>query len=185
MLLPLASRAAFAEMLRRFRRNRHGSAAVEFAIVAPMFFALVFAIIETSMVFFAGQYLETGVQDTGRLLLTSQVQASGMTQAAFKQNLCDRVAVLFSCSGIDIDVQSYAAGTPITITDPIDSSGNYVSGNFVYKVPALNSTDTVVFRAFYQWPLFVTQLGYNIANIGRGSTSSKRLLAATGAFRPQ
>jgi hypothetical protein len=32
---------------------------------------------------------------------------------------------------------------------------------------------------FYQWPLFVTGLGYNIANL----TGSKRLLSATAAFR--
>jgi len=43
----------------------------------------------------------------------------------------------------------------------------------------------MVVRAFYPWPLFVTGLGYNIANVGRGSTSSSRLLAATAAFRPQ
>ena len=32
---------------------------------------------------------------------------------------------------------------------------------------------------FYQWPLFVTGLGYNIANLA----GSKRLLTATAAFR--
>jgi Flp pilus assembly protein TadG len=32
-----------------------GSAAVEFALVAPVFFALLFAIIETAIMFFASQ----------------------------------------------------------------------------------------------------------------------------------
>jgi hypothetical protein len=32
---------------------------------------------------------------------------------------------------------------------------------------------------FYQWPLFVTGLGYNISNL----CNSKRLLSATAAFR--
>jgi Flp pilus assembly protein TadG len=179
--LPAAIRTA----MRRFRRNRRGSAAVEFALVAPVFFALLFAIIETALVFFAGQVLETGVQDSGRLFFTNQANCTGMTQADFKQNVCDRVSVLLSCSGIDIDVRSYAAGTAITITDPINASGNY-AGNFVYQPPACNNPDqTVVVRGFYQWPLFVTGLGYNIANINRGSTTSKRLLAATSAFRPQ
>jgi hypothetical protein len=41
-----------------------------------------------------------------------------------------------------------------------------------------------VVRGFYQWPLIVTGIGYNIANIGRGTVNSKRLLAATSAFRP-
>ena len=51
-----------AKALRRFRRNRRGSAVVEFAMVAPMFIALLFAIIETAMVFYASQVLETATQ---------------------------------------------------------------------------------------------------------------------------
>jgi Flp pilus assembly protein TadG len=186
MSSPTGSTATIGEALRRFRRNRRGSAAVEFALVAPVFFALLFAIIESALVFFAGQVLETGIQDSGRLIFTSQANCANMSQAAFKQNICDRVSALLSCSGIDVDVRSYPAGTAITITDPI-VSGNYVN-NTVYQPPACNpntTTDTVVVRGFYQWPLFVTGLGYNIANINRGSTTSKRLLAATSAFRPQ
>jgi hypothetical protein len=39
--------------------------------------------------------------------------------------------------------------------------------------------DIVVVRLFYQWPLFVTGLGYNISNL----TGQKRLLVATAAFK--
>jgi hypothetical protein len=39
--------------------------------------------------------------------------------------------------------------------------------------------DIVVVRLFYQWPLVVTGLGYNISNLA-GNT---RLLSATAAFR--
>jgi Flp pilus assembly protein TadG len=186
MLLPIVSPAVIAASLRRFRRNRRGSAAVEFALVAPMFFALIFAIIETSLVFFAGQYLETGTQDAGRLLFTNQVQCSAtpVTATQFKQEVCNRVSVLMNCAGVSVDVKSYAPGNAITIADPIDSSGNFVN-SFSYSLPACNSSDTVVVRSFYQWPLIVTGLGYNIANVGRGSSSSKRLLASTAAFRPQ
>jgi Flp pilus assembly protein TadG len=185
MSSPAGSTAAVREALRRFRRNRRGSAAVEFALVAPVFIALLFAIFETTLVFFAGQVLENGVQDSGRLFFTNQANCSGMSQTDFKQSICDRVSALMSCSGVDIDVRSYAAGTAITIADPINGSGNY-SSNSVYQPPVCNSTDqTVVVRGFYQWPLIVTGLGYNIANIGRGSSNSKRLLAATSAFRPQ
>jgi Flp pilus assembly protein TadG len=67
---PAASITATRNALRRFRRNRRGSAAVEFALVAPVFFALLFAIIETSIVFFAGQVLETITQDAARTILT-------------------------------------------------------------------------------------------------------------------
>jgi Flp pilus assembly protein TadG len=180
-----APTATVRKALRRFRRNRRGSAAVEFALVAPVFFALLFAIIETALMFFAGQVLETGVQDSGRLLYTHQIQDAGLTQAQqeakFKQDLCDRVSALFACP-IDVDVRFYLPGTTITITDPIDAAGNYVGTGFVFQLPPNGSPATVVVRGFYQWPLIVTGLGYNIANIGRGTNNSKRLLAATTAF---
>lgn len=175
---PEAATPAAAGVLRRFRRDRRGSAAVEFAFIAPVFFALLFAIIETGFVFFAGQVLETGVQDTGRVLYTSQ----STTALDFKAALCTRVSVMFSnCTDICVDVRSYDPGVAFTITDPI-SAGAYVDD--CRFNPPLKGNETVVVRAFYQWPLFVTGLGYNIANIGRGTTN-KRLLAATAAFRPQ
>ena len=180
-----ASAASLRNKLRRFRRTRRGSAAVEFALVAPVFFALLFAIIETSLVFFASQVLENGVQEASRQLYTHQLQDSGLSlsdeEAQFKSNLCTNVQVLLTCP-LDVDVRFYPAGAAITITDPIDGSGNYNNTNLVFQLPPKNSTATVVVRSFYQWPLFVTGLGYNIANIGRGSSNSKRLLAATNAF---
>lgn len=169
--------------LRRFRRNRRGSAVIEFAFVAPIFFALLFAVIETGIMYFAAQVLETGTQDSARLMLTHQAQDANMTQAQFKQDLCNRLSFMFSCDNIYVDVKSYAAGTAINITNPIDGSGNFVSNNFTYQTVPGGSTSTVVVRAFYQWPLFVTQLGYNIANLGRDTSNARRLLAATAAFR--
>jgi Flp pilus assembly protein TadG len=183
MPLPALATASVRNALRRFRRNRRGSAAVEFALVAPVFFALLFALIETALMFFADQYLESGLQSVGRLIYTNQTQAAGTSQANFKQSLCDSVSVMLPCSGLYVDVRSYPAGAAITITNPIDGGGNFTP-NFVYQLPP-NNTYTVVVRAFYQWPLFVTGLGYNIANIGRGTANPYRLLAATAAYRPQ
>ncbi|WP_024576943.1 MULTISPECIES: TadE/TadG family type IV pilus assembly protein [unclassified Afipia] len=179
---PATSMTAINKALRRFRRDRRASAATEFAFVAPIFFVLLFAVMETAMVFFAAQILETGTQNSARLMLTHQAQDAGMTQAQFKQDLCDRISVMFSCDGIYVDVKSFAEGATVNITDPIDGSGNFVN-NFSYQTTPAGSAATVVVRAFYQWPMFVTGLGYNIANIGRNTSNSKRLLAATAAFR--
>ncbi len=179
-LLP-ASR--FRALVRRFSKNRRGSAAVEFAFIAPLFFALIFAIMETAMVFFAGQILETGTQDTARMLFTNQAQGNSWDQNTFKNDLCSRVSVLLDCTGVFIDVKSYPAGTPANLSDPINAQGQFVSSNFSYSPPPPNSSNIVVVRTYYQWPLFVTKLGYNLANIGSGSDNSKKLLAATAAFR--
>ena len=106
---------------RRFRRNRRGSAAVEFALVAPVFFALLFAIIETAIVFFASQVLETVTQDSARMIMTGQAQTAAYTPAQFKANICGRIVALFDCTnGIYVDVQSYTAFG--TVTSPTRST---------------------------------------------------------------
>ena len=60
------SAVSLKNLLRRFRRHRRGSAAVEFALVAPIFFALLFAIVEVALMFFATQVLETVTQASAR-----------------------------------------------------------------------------------------------------------------------
>jgi Flp pilus assembly protein TadG len=164
-------------ILRRFRRNRRGSAAVEFALVAPIFFGLLFAIIELAMVFFASQVLETATQDSAREIMTGQAQTANFTQAQFKNLVCSKLVVMFDCvNGVSIDVQSYSAFGSVNIADPIDASRNFVPpNNYLPGGPG----DIVVVRIFYQWPLIVTGLGFNIANL----SGSKRLLTATAAFQ--
>lgn len=180
MSLPAAVPGSFRTALHRFRRNRRGSAAVEFALVAPVFFALLFAIIETAIVFFAGQVLETVTQDSARKIMTGQAQMANYSKEQFKENVvCPPLAlakVLFDCSKLFIESKSYPTFPDITVTEPIDSSKNFVAPSSY--CPG-SGGDIVVVRMFYQWPLFVTGLGYNISNL----VGSKRLLSATAAFR--
>jgi Flp pilus assembly protein TadG len=181
-----ASTAPLRKALRRFRRNRAGSAAVEFALVAPVFFALLFAIIETGMIFFADQVLETVTQDAARLIMTGQAQATGYNQGTFgTQVVCPAnslASVLFgaTCTNLYIDVESYPGGSFASVPSPlpsqIDASKNFIN-NMVY-VPG-GPGDIVVVRMFYAWPQIVTGLGYNITNLA----GNKRLLYATAAFR--
>jgi Flp pilus assembly protein TadG len=173
---PTAPTASLQKTLRRFRRNRRGSAAVEFALVAPVFFALLFAIIETALMFFADAVLENITQNSARYIMTGQAQASSFTQSQFKTYVCGQIPALFTCGNVFVDVRSYPAFTSVTLPNQIDGAGNFIN-NMQYNPGA--GSDMVVVRLFYQWPLFVTGLGFNIANL----SGSKRLLIATAAFR--
>lgn len=178
MPTPSALIPRLAKSMRRFRRNRRGAAAIEFALVAPIFFALLFAIIETALMFFASQVLETVTQDSARMIFTGQAQQASYTQQQFTKYVCSQgeVSVLFDCNSIYIDVQSYPSFSNVTINNQIDSSGNFIN-NMQYSPGGAG--DIVVVRLFYQWPIYVTGLGYNIANLSGG----KRLLVATAAFK--
>jgi Flp pilus assembly protein TadG len=185
---PAPSRFTFLAAMRRFRGNRRGSAAVEFALVAPVFFALLFAIIETAIMFFASQVLETITQNSARVVLTGQAQSGSVTacavsgvstacsQTTFKTYVCAQIPALFDCNSLYVDVTSFSSFSAVTLPSHINGSGNFdTSTNYS---PG-NAGDIVVVRLFYQWPLFVTGLGYNISNL----TGSKRLLVATAAFK--
>jgi Flp pilus assembly protein TadG len=173
----LQNRNALKRQLRRFRRNRRGSAALEFALVAPLFFGMLFAILETGLMFFADQTLETATQDVSRLVFTGQAQNAGYTQAQFKDQVCARIHALFNCDAITYDVQTFASFSSVDTTTPINTTTNqYVPTN---KFDVGGPGDVVLVRVFYEWPLYVTALGFDLSNLGDG----KRLLVATAAFR--
>jgi Flp pilus assembly protein TadG len=162
--------------VRQLARREDGAAAVEFALVAMPFLALVFAIIETAIVFFAGQVLETAASDSARLIMTGQAQTQGLTQATFKQQVCSKIYGLFDCNGgVYVDVETFSTFSNVSLQSPLDSSGKIDTSKFQYTPGGPG--DIVVVRLVYQWPVFVSMLGLsNMAN-------SSRLMMATAAFR--
>jgi Flp pilus assembly protein TadG len=175
-----ATSTAFArDMLRRFGRNRKASAAVEFALVAPVFFALLFAIVETALMFFASQVLETVAQESARQIMTGQSQASGNTTAAlFITNVvCSQPQPVLNCNNISVDIESDPSQfSNVAIANPV-TNGAFDPSKLKYNPGASCSVVTVTL--YYQWQMFVTGLGYNISNLN----GNIRLLSATAAFR--
>jgi len=170
-------RAVLPKIVSRFLRRKDGAAAVEFAMVAAPFLALIFAILETAIVFFAGQTLETAAADSARLILTGQAQKQGLSQAQFKEEVCKRIYGLFDCtSGIQVDVRTYSSFSSINTAKPIDANGNLtVTPTYTPGGPG----DIVVVRLLYQWPVYVSLLGLNLSDMAGGN----RLIMATAAFR--
>lgn len=162
-----------------WRRDQRGSALIEFALVAPIFFGLLFALFEIALTFFAGQVLENGLQQTARKMFTHEALDTNMTKEAFVQDLCNQVSMLMDCSKLRVNVSVVNPGETITILNPI-AGGSFVD-SFNYENPA--PLDTVVISAYYLWPLAVTQLGYNLANVDANTPNGKYLLSAMAAFR--
>lgn len=181
MSSPAAPTASTRNFFRRFGRNRQGSAAIEFALVAPIFIALLFAILETAIMFFASQVLETVTQNSARQVLTGQAQGANYTSwANFRDNVvCPQIPALLTCANIFVDVESTSQFSSATVTNPVNSC-TFNSSGFGYSPGGPASTVTVTL--YYQWPLFVTGLGYNMSNLCGSST---RVLQATAAFQTE
>ncbi|HEX3708301.1 MAG TPA: TadE/TadG family type IV pilus assembly protein [Pseudolabrys sp.] len=170
---------------RRFGRRQDGAAAVEFALIAVPFMALLFAILEAAMVFFAGQTLEAATADSARLILTGQAQTDtspttgsvGYSQADFKNAVCARVASMFDCTNkIYISVKSYSTFAQVDTSSPV-TNGVFDTTKMQYSPGSAG--DIVIVQVFYQWPIYVSLLDGNLSNL----TGNSRLLVATSVFR--
>ena len=162
---------------RRMLREQDGGAAIEYGLIAAPFFAMVFAIIQTAVVFFAGQALERAAADSARLVMTGQAQTAGYDQTMFKQAVCGKIYGLFDCNGgLYVDVKNYTSFSSISTARPIDSNGNLIN-NFGYAPGGPG--DIVVVRLMYQWPVYLSPLGFDLSDMSGG----KRLLVSTVAFR--
>jgi Flp pilus assembly protein TadG len=160
---------------RRMTSCEAGAAAVEFALIAVPFLATVFWIINTALVFFAQQTLQSATDQAARLVMTGQAQQQGLSAQQFKQGVCANAAALFSCSGISLNIQTFSSFSSGSMYNP-NKSGTFDNSGFSYSLG--NSGDIEVIQVFYQWPVFGTLLG-SLSNMGVGY----RLLVATAAFR--
>lgn len=162
-----------------FRRNERAATALEFALVSIPFFGLLIAILETMLVFFAQQSLETAGEAASRLVMTGQPQLGGWSQSAFKTQVCKQLPSILGCSNLMIDIQTAASFSDANTASPTityDSSGNpktsYVIGS---------AGDIVIVRLMYKWPIVTGPLGFNLAN----QSGSKRLLISTSVAQTE
>jgi Flp pilus assembly protein TadG len=164
-------------LLRRFLRQREASTSVEFGLVGAPFVALTIGIIQTAVLFFASQALETAAATSSRLIMTGQAQTQGWTAAQFKTQVCNTITGMFNCaSGVSVDVETYSSFSAVNLGLPI-SSGNFNSSSLGYNPGGPG--DIVVVRLYYQYPVYMNLLGFNLSNLSSGS----HLLAATAVFK--
>lgn len=162
--------------LKRFARDESGTTAIEFAMIAAPFLGLIFAIVETALVFFAGQVLDNGVAQASRLIRTGQAQGAGMTLTNFRSQLCSSVNMLFDCNKLVIDVSTLNNfGAPPG--PPVGPGGNLNQGAGGFAPGA--ASDIVLVRVYYEWPTFVRTFGLDMANRPNG----KHLLTGITTFR--
>ena len=59
-------------LARRLASDEAGSPAVEFALVSPIFIAVVLATLQAGSIFLAKAYFESGAEQAARIVLTNQ-----------------------------------------------------------------------------------------------------------------
>jgi Flp pilus assembly protein TadG len=159
-------------------RARSGSAAIEFAFVAPIFFLLLMGTLETGLIYFGNFVLQNAIGDAARQIRTGQVALSGMNQTQFRTLVCNGIAPVLGCdTDLQIDVRTFPNFGSATITNPITAGGGLD--------PSLNSwapgtvCSVVLVRGFYTWKVATPLLTPFLVNMANDS----HLLTAAAAFR--
>lgn len=154
-----------------------GAVAIEFGLLALPFFAIIAAILETSIVFLASQMLETAVQDASRQIRTGQAQNASFTEADFKTLVCERGFGMFDCDQIKVRVRILETFVATDVLQPIDpDDGSWVVDE-QYN-PGVGKS-IVIAEAYYKWNTHLDVMGFNLTNTSDG----KRLLGAVRVWR--
>lgn len=167
-------------IFKRFGRDRKGTTAIEFAFVAGPFFLLIFAIIETSLFFFASQYLETSVDNVTRKLRTGQLK-NITTAAQFKTEICNEVTVMFDCQGklkvrVEVAATFNDLGAP---PEPVeDDDGEFSFGDDEFTKPS--PMEILQVTASYLWPIY-TNYSAPLADVGSGRYAAMHASAVVRA----
>lgn len=163
-------------ILSAWRSNQRGAVAVEFALLATIFFALIGAIMGSSLMYLTQAALEKSVRDAARLIRTGQAQGDRVDLTDVKAMICAGISNLDACSdNLYVSVQvvsSFAhADTSLPVTRGVlNKSSSFDMGN---------AGDIVVLRAYLPWTPFLDPYGYANVHLSNGDT----LLGASAVFK--
>ncbi len=172
-----------------FRRDERGVTVIEFALLALPFFTFIAAIVETSLIFLAGQILDSAVQDSARLIRTGQAQNSptpfGKDQ--FRAAICDGLYGMFDCTASDdrlrisvtvlTDFSAATLGYPLKTGE--DCKQTKCDWTLTDSYAPGKGSQVVLVQAYYKWPTLLNLPGFNFQTLPDGT----RLLAASRVFR--
>jgi Flp pilus assembly protein TadG len=180
-------------LLQRFRNDRCGATAVEFAIISIPFFGLLFAIFETAFVFLVSEGLDAATTEAARQLMTGQAQnVSTITTAnQFRDSLicnptppAQRILPSFiDCSKLIVDVSESTSFATANMSKSFytDPTTNYNPGG---------ASCIVIVRVVYPMPVYlsiITGHGLAVKDNTAGQTmydgSMHYMLMSTGVFR--
>ena len=148
--------------LRIWGKNKDGSTAIEFSMLAMPFIFVLLGTMETALMFASNSVLDGATNEAARIIRTGQIQMSGGDPAEiFEAKLCEQAAVLLDCSKFQIEVvemdkfsdfSSYAAN--------FDDDGNPVTRGV--NPGGVNSVNLI--RVFYKYKLATPVIGNLLAN---------------------
>lgn len=186
-----AHAAARRGIVARFRRDRGGSTAIEFAALAIPFSLLVFAILESCLSFAGREVLTNATDDIARQLRTGQLRAGAVTVDSLKQRICDRLEILMAnrCSErLQVDLRNFSTyleaaslSYKIDKNEVVLMKGTTVDPKQFVAEPG-GSDSINMLRVFYRWPVITDFMAQWMATVNFDGKANATLHFATNTW---
>ncbi len=181
--MPAQTNLSLMSTMKRLRRNRKGSSAVEFAVSAPVVIVALMGIVEFSMILFVNSLLEGGLREASRFGLTG-FQPNGLTrEERILQIVEDHTHGLVDDTDANLSTLVYPSfdsiGEPEPFTDD-NGNGKFDEGESYMDVNGNNQwdpdmgaaglggpEDIVLYTIEYDWPLLTGLLSDVIGKDGK------------------
>lgn len=166
---------------RRLACDQRGATAMEFAICASMFFALLMACAQTALVFFVQQSMQTTAEEVARKVMTGEINSSNSTQAQFQTAACNALPSFLSCSNLFVTAQTAGSFANLDTSRTVltyDSKGKLTN---TWPFQTGGSGDIVILRVMYKWQTQMGPLGFDLSNQVGGA----RLITGTMVFKSE
>ncbi len=159
-------------------KDKDGTTAVEFAMIAFPFFFIIFATIETSLIFVSELALDHGVKRVQSRIETGELQKNKTSESEFRSLLCQDASFIIDCSKVVFDLKSYDDYASVPVATPL-KNGDVDSTGFGYALPAADKIAAL--RVFYKYPMHVDFL----RKLNTGMADGSQLLAEIATFRTE
>jgi Flp pilus assembly protein TadG len=177
--------SAFAICCRRARQRMRshgtkGSAAIEFAMVAPILFLFIFGIIETGVIFFAASMLQNATDDTARKIRTGELSGT-LTAAQIASSVCSEVhGLINNCAGtLQVDMRTYTSFGSASY--PTVTNANGVVDPSKLQLQSASDCSIILLRTFYAWTIMTPLM----RPLLESTTTGQTLLTSSAAFRTE
>ena len=182
-------------LIKRLRRDAGGAAAVEFALVALPFLALVGAVFQIAFQIWATQNFDRALQNAVRTIFTGQFQLAnaGQTNAAMlaslKTVMCGPASAaipsVFNCQNVKIDVATAATISAASASSPVNATTGTWNTGFGTNYACAKPGTIVVVTAAVQFPTFFNLMGLGTRQFTTGAGAGSSLLTSTAVFRTE
>ena len=169
------------KLLKKFIKNKEGTTAVEFSLLAIPYVFLSLGIIEMSIMYASASLLEGATSSASRMIRTGSLQQSqaGNPEDLFRERVCDIATGLIECDNVVVEVVRLNGFSDFdNYAVQFDGDGNPTSRGF----DAGGSSDQILVRTIYTYEMMTPFIGPLLAGADNSRTFISTIVLQTEPY---